>query len=147
MKVSMFFKVALCAFMCSIVCLLAFLLTSFDLFGVLVNWFWLVTYGSLVGWLCSKIIHKVRCGINMCVSIASFAIALYLGVMQTLAGGLGGATLGGTGGFSIGEIAFVAFSVVCAFSTMILICRAIFGNSQKNEADVVDIPADQTNDK
>ena len=60
MKISIFLKVALCAFLCSIVCVIGFIMTNIDIFALLTNCLWLVTYVSLVAWLCNVIRKKVH---------------------------------------------------------------------------------------
>ena len=132
MKISIYLKVTLCAFLCSIVCVIGFMLTNIDIFAVLVNWLWLISYGGLVAWLCSKIRRKVRYGINLCFCIASFAIALYLGVTLSLQDEFNLAFINNLENLSLPELAFIVFSVVCVFSTMILICRFIFGTPKNN---------------
>lgn len=131
MKIGICLKVALFAFLCAIVCTIAFVLTDITLIAILTNWLWFLTYMSLVTWLCTKVYKRVRYSVNLIFIIASFAIALYTGVQHYLQGS---ASVNDVSSMSLTTLLFVVFTIVCLLSIMLLIGRLVFGKSRQEEA-------------
>lgn len=125
MKINVFLKITLFAFLCSILSVVAYIITNIDIIAIITNWFWFISYFGLISWLCSKIYKLSRYGVNLIFVVGAFGIALYSGFWLGINDEF--STINNFDEMSLTAMAFVLFSLVCLLSAMVFIGRLIFG--------------------
>lgn len=135
MKINVFLKVTLFAFLCSILSVVAYIITNIEIIALITNWFWFVAYFGLVAWICSKIYKKIRYSVNLIFVVGSFGIALYSGFWIGIRDEFN--TINTFGEMSLTAVAFVVFSLVCLMSAIVLIGRLIFGTPAEKVDNVI----------
>ena len=124
MKSITMLKIALFSFICAIVFVVGWELTSIEILGIPVILSAAVCIISLIVWVCMKIFHHLRYSLNVIVIFVFLCAAVILGIITERTIGL--ANINNYKDMTITTIAFMAATFGCLVSILVLIGRRMF---------------------